>query len=354
MLHPAAMIDSSIIQALLLPFDKGELAIPERAFLLRAEPAEPLATDWRPRLVCEQSFKPLHDRLVAQGYQAMSRLEGRFPAGLCLLTKHKVENRANIARAWMLLEPGGVLVCCGANAIGAASMEREVDRTLGLEGHLSKHQARTFWLRRPVDATVPPPILDEWLLAGNPQAVADSGFVARAGCFSIDHVDTGSRLLADCFPAAMAGRIADLGAGWGYLSARALRDFPAVTHVDLYEAEALALEDARVNLAGLGSVSAGRASFHWLDVAAGLPEVAPYDWVISNPPFHEGRKADPALGRAFITSAWQRIRRRGKFLLVANRHLPYEAELRRRFREVDLVTEAEGFKVYLSSNRHDR
>jgi len=39
---------------------------------------------------------------------------------------------------------------------------------------------------------------------------------------------------------------------------------------------------------------------------------------------------------------------------VANQHLPYEAELRRRFRDVELVTQVQGFKVYLSSNRHDR
>ncbi|CUW40230.1 putative ribosomal RNA small subunit methyltransferase C [Magnetospirillum sp. XM-1] len=338
------MTDSKIIDALVLPFERDLLDLPERAFLMRAEPHEALAGEWRRRLVCEQGFKPAFDRLVQAGFQTVARLEGRFPAGLVLLTKHKAENRANIARAWDLLEPGGVLVCCGANALGAASHEREAEKVFGLAGSLSKHQARTFWMvRGNQDAPA------EWLEAAAPKPVEGCDLVARAGCFSAEHVDKGSALLLHCLPEGLAGRGADLGAGWGYLSAEILRRFPDITAIDLFEAEALALEDARTNLAG-----DERAAFHWLDVGAGLPKCEPYDWIVSNPPFHEGRKADPAIGQGFITAAWKAIRRRGKFVLVANRNLPYEAELRRRFREVTLLREADGFKVYLASNRHDK
>ncbi len=335
--------------ALVLPFERELLDFPSRAFLLRAEPSDAFGPDWRAVLCCEQSFKPAFDALTAAGYAAQARLDGQFPAGLVLLTKHKVENRANVARAWSLLEPGGVLVVCGANAIGAASFEREVDKVLGLDGHLSKHQARTFWLRRQGDDM--PAALAEWLAAAAPRPVGDTGLMARAGCFSPDHVDTGSRVLAGCLPDTVAGRVADLGAGWGYLGAQILRRFHAVTELDSFEAEALAIEDGRANLERIDHAAA--RNWHWADVAAGLPEVQPYDWIVSNPPFHEGMRADPAIGRAFIAAAWKAIRRRGKFVLVANQHLPYEAELRKRFRDVQLLTVADGFKVYLSSNRHD-
>ncbi|CAA7613157.1 16S RNA G1207 methylase RsmC [Candidatus Terasakiella magnetica] len=348
------MSDANHIHALMLPFEKELLPLPERAFLMRAEPSDAFDGPWRARLVCEQGFKPVCDRLTKAGYQAVARLEGRFPAGLVLLTKHKAENRANIARAWGLLEPGGLLVCSGANALGAGSQEREVEREVGLLDHLSKHQARTFWLRRPEGDAPLPETLRQWLAAGEAQPVGDSGFVARAGCFSPEHADPGSALLAECLPAAMAGRVADLGAGWGYLSVQAMRRCPEITGIDLYEAEAAALGDARTNIGCLAPEKAACASYSWQDVCAGLPEVAPYDWIISNPPFHEGGRADPAIGRAFIAAAWKSIRRRGKFLMVANQHLPYEAELRRRFREVDLVKLAGGYKVFLASNRHDR
>ena len=348
------MSQSDHLHALLLPFERDILPVPERCFLIRAEPGEALDQDWRYRLVCEQSFKPVAAQLRKAGFQVVDRLQGSFSAGLCLLTKHKAENRANLARAWSLLEPGGLLVCCGANVLGAGSLEKEADRAFGLEGHLSKHQARTFWLRRPIDDSAPPAELSQWIEAGGPQPVGDTGFVARAGCFSQDHVDTGSRILAECFPEGITGRVADLGAGWGYLGVELLRRFPTITELDCYEGEALALLDARTNLEKLAPSSTAKLSYHWLDVCAGLPEVAPYDWIVSNPPFHDGRRADPAIGQAFITSAWRSIRRRGKFLLVANQTLPYEAELRRRFRSVELIHAGEGFKVYLSSNRHDR
>lgn len=335
-----------MLRALALPFDRGFLDMPARAFWLRAEFGEALAP-WRDRLECRQSFKPAFDRLNAAGYRAVETLAGPYPLGLCLLSKHKGESRAALAQGLDLLEPGGVLVCCGANALGAASLEKEAAGLIGLAGSLSKHQCRVFWLQKGDEL---PAGLAAWRAEAMPRPVGDSGLVARAGCFSCDHVDKGSALLAEHFPAGMAGRVADLGAGWGYLAAQVLGRFEAVTSVDLYEAEALALDDARGNLAAYGA----RAAFHWHDVCAGLADVAPYDWIICNPPFHDGGKADPAIGQAFITAAWKAIRRRGKFLLVANQHLPYEAELRRRFRDVELVTQVQGFKVYLSSNRHDR
>lgn len=329
-----------MLRALALPFERGDLVMPERAFWLRAEAAEPFAP-WRSRLDCEQSFKPAHDRLLVAGFRAAARLEGPYAVGLCLLGKHKGESRALMARGLDLLAPGGVLVCCGANALGAASLEKEAAARAPLHGSLSKHQCRVFWLGKTE--------LPDWRREGEPRPVGDSGLVARAGCFSAEHVDSGSRLLAACLPPGLSGRGADLGAGWGYLSADILARFDTVTHVDLYEAEALALDDARANLAAQGA----RAGFHWCDVTQGVGVVEPYDWIVSNPPFHDGGRADPAIGQAFITAAWKAIRRRGKFFLVANRHLPYEAELRRRFRDVALLAEADGFKVYLSSNRHD-
>ncbi|MDT9081655.1 methyltransferase, partial [Escherichia coli] len=78
-----------------------------------------------------------------------------------------------------------------------------------------------------------------------------------------------------------------------------------------------------------------RARFTWADATQGRP--GPFDAVVMNPPFHNGRAADPALGLAFIRAAAHALTPSGTLWMVANRHLPYEAALREAFREVEEV-----------------
>ena len=64
-----------------------------------------------------------------------------------------------------------------------------------------------------------------------------------------------------------------------------------------------------------------------------------------NPPFHQGRKADPDLGRAFIDAAARALKPKGALWLVANRHLPYESHLGQRFANVSEVAGTPKFKI---------
>jgi 16S rRNA (guanine1207-N2)-methyltransferase len=183
------------------------------------------------------------------------------------------------------------------------------------------------------------PLFDDW-------AAADQhplpGFVTRPGVFSADGVDPGSALLAAALPSGLAGRVADLGAGWGWLSVQVLAH-PGVTALELVEADHAALGCARQN------VTDPRARFHWADATRFRPE-RPVDHVVMNPPFHRGRAADPGLGAAFIAAAAAMLAPGGTLWMVANRQLPYEAPLAAGFREVTPLGAAEGFK--LISARH--
>ena len=120
-------------------------------------------------------------------------------------------------------------------------------------------------------------------------------FTTGPFCFSAEGPDPGSAPLATALPARRPNRVADLGAGWGYLS-RAILSRDGVAELDLVEAEAEALDCARQN------VTDPRARFHWADVPGFKPSKL-WDAVVMNPPFHTGRSPDPALGEAFIRAA---------------------------------------------------
>ena len=181
--------------------------------------------------------------------------------------------------------------------------------------------------------------------AAEPLTTPD-GFTIPVGAFSAEGPDPASVLLASLLPAGLSGRVADLGAGWGYL-ARAVLAHEAVSECHLVEAEYDALEAARLNLPD------PRARFHWADATAFATEAA-LDHVVSNPPFHVSRQADPELGRRFIAAAARLLRPRGTFWMVANRHLPYEAELRKHFASVTELAGDPAFKVFRAEHPRSR
>jgi 16S rRNA (guanine1207-N2)-methyltransferase len=312
---------SQASRALAHVFETGALA-ERRAFFLRAE--DPPFAD----ITCEQSFRPDFLKLK----HATPRIEsGSWPLGLALLTKHKEENFANIARGWSLLEPGGTLVCAGANDDGAGSLEKQVGKVFGLTDTLSKFHCRVFWLTK--DDREPP---SYWSGLIGLQPVGDSSWLSKPGIFSWDRIDDGSALLARHLPNDLAGHVADFGCGWGYLARQTLQ--PAVTRLDLIDAEHLALDAVRAN------VTDPRASFHWLDLTR-EPAPATYDVVVCNPPFHTGRASTPALGQAILSAAARALRPGGLFYMVANRGLPYDPMLKASFASFETLADNNKFRV---------
>ena len=333
-------------ETLFLPLLESRLTWPDGGVLwLRARMCAPARARRWPQLSCEQSFKPEADALVRAGYalrdpEAVDQTR-RYPMVLLLPPRQREEARALMARAVTCCEPGGTVLVCMRNEEGAKSGEADLKALAGLSGSLSKQHCRVFW------ACIDPRRIDDELLSrwsglDAPRPIAEGRFVSRPGVFAWDRIDPASALLAEHLPADLRGRIADLGAGYGYLSAELLRKCPGIVALDLYEAEARALALARRNL---GDIASGRAlEFFWRDVAAGLTRS--YDAIVSNPPFHgHGRGARPDIGRAFIMAAAEALVTGGRLWMVANRHLPSESVLATHFTAMRVVVDAQGFKV---------
>jgi 16S rRNA (guanine1207-N2)-methyltransferase len=341
-----AAAPDAALAALWVPFESGELRLPAegRVLFLRARAGLRLREMAQPGWLCEQSFLPFADELGRNGLRVGEpAAEEKFPRVLLLPPRQRDEARASFARALRYLAPGGTVLAAMPNTEGAKSGEADLARLAGAVQHLSKHKCRVFW-STPQPAGIDQDLLAGWLALDEPRTIA-GGYVSRPGLFAWDRIDRASALLAEHLPADLHGRVADLGAGYGYLSTQVVARCPRVEAIDLYEAEARALEPARLNLAR-AKRECGREvawAVHWHDVTRSLAQR--YDAIVSNPPFHQGRADLPELGRAFIVSAAEALLPAGRLLIVANRHLPYEAVLTARFHEVRTLAVQEGFKV---------
>ena len=296
----------------------GDIAV------LRPRAGDDLSALPASRTVVLTGFRPDQDYFAALGY----RVEGKaFSAALICLPRARAEAWAMIAQAVALVGLGGSIAIDGQKTDGFDSALKDL-RGAGFQlGEvISKaHGKFVSFTAAPVPTTWP---------AADTQV---DGFITRPGVFSADGVDKGSRLLAAALPADLPARVADLGAGWGYLS-RAILQRQGVKRLDVVEAEKVALDCARLN------VPNPRAEFHWADATTFKPE-RPWNAVVMNPPFHTARAPDLALGVAFIRAAHRGLAPDGVLWMVANRHLPYDPTLKSLFRQVEEVGGDGAFRV---------
>lgn len=335
------------LHALALPFAEGALSMPESVLFLRARGGLPGETGPTAQVAFTQPFKPLHDALAMRDWQPLdedSLPSHTWPLVLVLPPRQREEARALLARACRSATPGGMVVSAVANDEGAKSRQADLSRLLQLPRVASKHHCRVLW-GVPSRTPEAQALADEWIAADAPRRIVDAGvpgggFLSRPGVFAWDRVDAASRLLADHLPTGLHGRVADLGAGWGYLSMLLTERCPGIASLDLFEADARALALARVNLRDARVPTA----FHWHDVAAGIP--GSFDAIVCNPPFHAIQRGQrPDIGRAFIAAAAAALVPGGRLWLVANRHLPYEQALADGFAQLHTHAQQGGFKV---------
>ena len=344
----AANTRDNPLDALMHPFAEGLLHWPAAGdvLFLRGREGAALHAHRRPALAATQPFRPEAARLQRLGIELLDEdalPDASFALVLVLPPRQREEARALLAKACAALAPGGTVVAAVANDEGAKSREADFKQLAGGAVTQSKFHCRTFWTQP--DAAFDAALLAQWRRLDAPRQIAAPGlpggsFHSRPGVFAWDRVDAASAMLAAALPADLRGRVADLGAGWGYLSMQVLARCPRVESIDLFEADARALSLAQRNLAD-ARVPTG---FHWHDVEQGVP--GRFDAIVCNPPFYAlGRGDRPDIGRAFIAAAADALVRGGSLWLVANRHLPYEDALGTGFSQVRSVAQNGGFKI---------
>ncbi|MGJ8611451.1 MAG: class I SAM-dependent methyltransferase [Octadecabacter sp.] len=257
-----------------------------------------------------------------QYWQAMGMIgDGATRAAtLVVLPRSKTLARTMILEA---IAVGGLVIVDGQKTDGIESIYKDMRKAGPITGVITKGHGRLFWF----DAGKAP--------AWDTTVKSPDGYKTVAGVFSETKIDAGSALLATHLDG-LSGDVADLGAGWGYLS-REILTHADVTKLDMIEAEQAALDCAVAN------TNDARATPVWTDA---LTYDGSYDIVVSNPPFHTTRVGEPDLGRGFIATAARILKPRGIFYMVANRHLPYEAELDAKFARIEELAGSGAFKIF--------
>lgn len=258
---------------------------------------------------------------------------------LIYMSKNKKENIFYVESVRSLLPEGAEVFVIGGNDEGVRGMETILKNTGPAEKYDYGRKCTLFRMlvKKAPDQTM------EVASAANPSEVTPSPAPNTAfynaiirdislnvamipGVFSMDRMDQGTRFLLESIADLDLSRvktILDAGTGSGIIAVflKTLLPKALVTAVDV-SAFALkaARETARLNNADIRVIPSDM-----------LDETDRYDLIISNPPFHVGKKQVFGPVLKLIRDCPSHLASGGSFYMVANAFLPYENHLSQAF-----------------------
>jgi 16S rRNA (guanine1207-N2)-methyltransferase len=267
---------------------------------------------------------------------------GPFDRAAVRLPKGREGLRMVVAWVAGRLTPDGRLWLCGHNDAGIRSARAALEEAFGeVEDLDARKHCRVYEARRPRSEAGSDPA--RWI-----QRFSDPDFPtgpltweAWPGSFAFGRVDGASALLAEVlaqWPLDAPTRVLDLCAGVGLLAAAVRARWPGAT-LDLLDHDALALEAAVRNLPGARCI----LSEGW----ASAPE-GDWDFIVSNPPFHQGVRAALDLPAQLLGGAVSRLSPGGLLVAVLPKTIPIQSALAGTAAEVALVAEDSSSRVWVA------
>jgi 16S rRNA (guanine1207-N2)-methyltransferase len=246
-----------------------------------------------------------------------------------------------------IASPESTLFLIGENKSGIKSSGKRLDKYF--RSVVKKDSARHCVLFQAgiasdLELFEPADYHQKWMLGEAPD---EFRVVSIPGSFAHGRLDKGTKILLGVLGQLKgkhhpAGSVLDFGCGIGVIGISLLKKDPTI-NLTLLDSSALAMESARLSLQANGLQAELLAS-------DGLDQITQrYNWIVSNPPFHRGVSTDYEVVRRFYSQSRKVLSRKGKIILVCNRHLPYEGWLGEHFHKIDNLHDQQGFKVLLAS-----
>ena len=172
-------------------------------------------------------------------------------------------------------------------------------------------------------------------------------FYSKPGLFGWQKVDQGSGFLIEQLPSVITrlhrepGSTLDLGCGYGYLGIMTAR---------LLQAKISAVDN------NIAAVAACRKNFQSLAIDGevfcddcGSSLIPGFDWILCNPPFHQGFDVESELTRKFIASSHRLLKPGGNALFVVNAFIGLERMAANLYDRVEVIANNKSFKVLMLS-----
>ena len=241
------------------------------------------------------------------------------------------------------MAPGSTLWLAGENQGGIKSAPRHLrkffDRVTALDN------ARHCGLLEACGPTPEQPFtLAHYMTTWSTQyAGREITLCSLPGVFAHGRLDPGTALLLEVLEHLRPqGRVLDFACGCGVVGVALLA---AAEHssLTLLDSSALAIESSRQSLEANRLGAKLLPSDGLAELAAASP--APYDWIVSNPPFHRGVASDLDVAADFFRRAGTFLTENGRIVIVFNRHLPYSRWLQQGFDAVERLAENDEYIV---------
>ena len=169
----------------------------------------------------------------------------------------------------------------------------------------------------------------------------------QSNVFSKKSLDIGTRFLINNIPEIKVPEsIVDLGCGNGVIGLVFANIFKQAD-IHFVDESYMAINSAKLTIEA-NLQSSGRFNFH---INHGLTNWKPnsIEFVVCNPPFHQNQTIGTHIANDMFVQTHRTLKKGGKFLIIANRHLPYFPKLKRKFSKVKTVASDKKFNLYLAT-----